>query len=86
MSFFIVIGMPSIFPEALLEVEHFVLDALRFVEGVNVESIGIDVTVVNVFFFDDVTVEDTFLEDFVVSATLGRVVAVEGKGLGQHLS
>ena len=86
MSFFIVIGKPSILPEALLEVEHFVLDALRFVEGVNIESIGVDLTVVNVLFLDDVAVEDTFLQDFVISAALGRVVAVEGKGLGQHLS
>ena len=86
MSFSIVIGIPSIFPEALLEVEHFVLDALRFVEGVNVESIGIDVTVVNVLFFDDVAVEDTLLKDFVISAALCRVVAVEGKSLGQHVT
>ena len=61
MSFSIVISKPSILPEALLEVEHFVLDALRFIEGVNIESIGVDVTVINVLFLDDITIEDTFL-------------------------
>ena len=86
MSFSIVIRKPSIFPEALFEVEHFVLDALRFIEGVNIESIGVDVTVVNVLFLDDVAVEDTLLQDLVVGAALGRVVAVECKGLGQHSS
>ena len=85
-SFFIVISKPSILPEALFEVEHLVLDALRFVEGVNVESIGVDVTVVHVLFFDDIAIEDTFLEDFVVCATLCRVVTVEGKSLSQHVT
>ena len=60
-SFSIVISKPSILPKALLEVEHFVLDALRFVESVNIESVRVDVTVINVLFLDDIAVEDTFL-------------------------
>ena len=85
-SFSIVISKPSILPEALFEIEHFVLDALRFVEGVNLVSVGVDVAVLNVLFLDDVAIEDTFLPDFVVGATLRRVVAVEGKRLGQHIT